>query len=152
MQRLSVPLSFVAVLVGCGMTATGPSDVSRAQLASAPTRVVTDGVGVTLTAFLTRDFMPTSPPDGNPPAGVLRIKTENGTPVSESVVVNASGSCSARRLGQRWSSNGRVRRLGRITRSLCGTVQSGDPTSWSTSSYACAIQPALNPCSGHRSS
>jgi hypothetical protein len=56
-QRLSVGVaaSFVVALIGCGATPTAPSDVSRAELASAPTRIVSDGVALTLTAFLTRD-------------------------------------------------------------------------------------------------
>ena len=90
MQRISVAASFVVALVGCGATPTVPSDVSRAQVASAPTRIVSDGVELTLTAFLTRDFMPISPPDGKPLGGVLRIKTENGTPVPAGIVVTAS--------------------------------------------------------------
>jgi hypothetical protein len=85
-----VAVPFVAALVGCGVTSTAPSDVSRGQLASAPTRVVSDGVGLTLTAFLTRDFMPISPPDGKPLGGVLRIQTENGTPVPAGIIVSAS--------------------------------------------------------------
>jgi hypothetical protein len=85
---VAVPL--VAALVGCGVTSTAPSDVSRGQLASAPTRIVSDGVGLTLTAFLTRDFMPISPPDGKPLGGVLRIQTENGTPVPAGIIVSAS--------------------------------------------------------------
>jgi len=89
-QRISVAASFVVALVGCGATPTVPSDVSRAQVASAPTRIVSDGVELTLTAFLTRDFMPISPPDGKPLGGVLRIKTENGTPVPAGIVVTAS--------------------------------------------------------------
>jgi hypothetical protein len=67
-----------------------PPDASRAQPVSAPTRVVSDGVELILTAFLTRDFMPISPPDGKPLGGVLRIKTENGTPVPTGIVVTAS--------------------------------------------------------------
>jgi hypothetical protein len=90
MRRISVTITFVAALVGCGQTPTAPSDVSREQLASAPTRVVADGVELTLTTFLTRDFMPISPPDGKPLGGVLRIKTETGTPVPTSIVVSAS--------------------------------------------------------------
>jgi hypothetical protein len=90
MQHLSVAASFVVALIGCGATPTAPSDVSRAELASAPTRIVSDGVALTLTAFLTRDFMPISPPDGKPLGGVLRIKTENGTPVPAGIVVTAS--------------------------------------------------------------
>jgi hypothetical protein len=89
-QRFSVAASFVVALVGCGAKPTAPADVSRAQLASAPTRIVSDGVDLTLTAFLTRDFMPISPPDGKPLGGVLRIKTENGTPVPTGIVVTAS--------------------------------------------------------------
>jgi hypothetical protein len=89
-QRLSVAASFVVALIGCGATPTSPSDVSRAELASAPTRIVSDGVALTLTAFLTRDFMPISPPDGKPLGGVLRIKTENGTPVPTGIAVSAS--------------------------------------------------------------
>jgi hypothetical protein len=34
--------------------------------------------------------MPISPPDGKPLGGVLRIKTENGTPVPAGIVVTAS--------------------------------------------------------------
>jgi hypothetical protein len=89
-QRLSVAASFVVALVGCGATPTAPSDVSRAELASAPARIVSDGVALTLTAFLTRDFMPISPPDGKPLGGVLRIKTENGTPVPTGIAVSVS--------------------------------------------------------------
>jgi hypothetical protein len=90
MQRISLAVGVLAALVACGATPTAPADVSRAQLASAPTRIVSAGVEFTLTAFLTRDFMPISPPDGKPLGGVLRIKTENGTPVPAGIVVTAS--------------------------------------------------------------
>jgi hypothetical protein len=36
MQRISVAITFVAALVGCGQTPTALSEVSREQLASAP--------------------------------------------------------------------------------------------------------------------
>ncbi len=97
-QGLDVPrTSIVAFTIGllfiggCGASSpTSPSDVSRAQLVSAPTRIVADGKTLTLSATLWRDFMPISPPDGKPLAAVLQIATDDGSQVPVSVTADTS--------------------------------------------------------------
>jgi hypothetical protein len=88
--RVSVALGCLAFITACGSAPTSPSDLPTSTLSSAPTRVVADGQGLTLTAFLSRDFMPISPPDGKPLGGVLRIKTDDRSPVPASVSVDTS--------------------------------------------------------------
>src|SRR3989304_1017754 len=90
MLRIWVAAACFASIVGCGATPTSPTDISMPQLRSAPTRIVADGRTLTLTAFLWRDFMPPSPADGRPLQGVLRIATEDGSPVAATVTVDRS--------------------------------------------------------------
>jgi hypothetical protein len=85
---IAIGLLFTA---GCGGSSpTSPTDVSRAQLAAAPTRIVADGKALTLRAALWRDFMPISPPDGKPLAAVLQIVTEDGSQVPATVTADTS--------------------------------------------------------------
>jgi len=90
MLRISLALGCLAFIVGCGSTPASPSDLPTSKLSSAPTRIVADGQALTLTAFLSRDFMPISPPDGKPLGGVLRIQTDDRSPVPASVRADTS--------------------------------------------------------------
>jgi hypothetical protein len=77
--------------IGCGGSSpTSPSRVGISELSSAPTRIVADGQSLTLAAFLWRDFMPISPPEGKPLVAVLQIRTDDGSPAS--VRINADTS------------------------------------------------------------
>jgi hypothetical protein len=89
------PIAVITILTlavaGCGGSSpTSPSDVTRSQLAAAPTRIVADGKTLTLTTSLWRDFMPISPPDGRPLAAVLTIAAEDGSPVPATVTADTS--------------------------------------------------------------
>jgi hypothetical protein len=78
-------------VIGCGgSTPTSPSDITTSKLLSAPTHVVADGKGLTLAAFLWRDFMPISPPDGKALVAVLSIRTDDGSPVPAAITVDTS--------------------------------------------------------------
>ena len=93
MQRTTIAVTAVLLLVvaGCGGSSpTAPSDVSRSQLASAPTRIVADGKTLALTTSLWRDFMPISPPDGKPLVAVLTIVAEDGSAVPATVTADTS--------------------------------------------------------------
>jgi hypothetical protein len=90
-----IPIAVTALLVlaiaGCGGSSpTSPSDVSRDQLVSAPTRIVADGKTLTLTTSLWRDFMPISPPDGKPLVAVLTIAADDGSAVPATVTADTS--------------------------------------------------------------
>jgi hypothetical protein len=87
---LRIPLTVLCcfVIIGCGAGPTPPSDIPASDLLSAPTHIVADGQGITLTAFLARDFMPIAPPDGRPLGGVLRFKSDDGSRVSSSVIAD----------------------------------------------------------------
>ena len=85
-----VPLLCSASFIGCGSTPTSPTEVPTSRLSSAPTRIVVDGKTLTLAAFLGRDFMPISPPDGQPLGGTLRIQTDDGSPVPATVTADTS--------------------------------------------------------------
>ena len=92
-QRTSIVVTAICLLfiAGCGTSSpTSPSDVSRAQLASAPTRIVADGKTLTLRTSLWRDFMPISPPDGKPLVAVLNIDTEDGSQVPATLTADTS--------------------------------------------------------------
>jgi hypothetical protein len=90
MVRGFLTIACFGLIIGCGSTPTAPSDPPLSELLSAPTRIVVDGQALTLTAFLSRDFMPSSPPDGRPLGGVLRIKTEDGSSVRATVTADTS--------------------------------------------------------------
>jgi hypothetical protein len=92
-QRIPIAVTTVLILVvaGCGGSSpTSPSDVTRSQLAAAPTRIVADGKTLTMTTSLWRDFMPISPPDGRPLVAVLTIATDDGSPVPATVTADTS--------------------------------------------------------------
>jgi hypothetical protein len=92
-QRISTAATAIYVLLSAacgGWSPTSPSDVSRSQLDSAPTRIVADGKTLTLSTSLWRDFMPISPPDGKPLVAVLKIAAENGSEVPASVTADTS--------------------------------------------------------------
>jgi hypothetical protein len=50
-----------------------PPDIPRAVLQAAPDTIVVQGRSLTLSAFLWRDFMPISPPDGKPLVAIVTI-------------------------------------------------------------------------------
>lgn len=76
--RLLSTLATVLLLSGCDSPTT--SSPQRTLLEDAPTQVQVDGHALTLDAYLGRDFMPVAPPDGQPLAAVLRIRTVDGSP------------------------------------------------------------------------
>jgi hypothetical protein len=90
MLRIALTFICCVVLIGCGSGPTPPSELPISDLLSAPTHVVADHQGITLTAFLARDFMPIAPPDGRPLGGVLRFKTDDGSRVSPGITADAA--------------------------------------------------------------
>jgi hypothetical protein len=59
--------------------------VSINDLRNAPTEVVLDGKSLSLSAYLWRDFMPISPPDGKPMIAVLKVATSDKKPFPSGV-------------------------------------------------------------------
>lgn len=88
MVRTASLLTAVLALSACeaGMP-TSPAGVG--ELRSAPTSIVVDGRTLTLRANLWRDFMPISPPDGQPLAAVLQVQPATGTTVPASLHATA---------------------------------------------------------------
>ncbi len=90
MLRISLAAVCSAWISGCGGTPTSPTEIPTSRLLSAPTRIVADGKTLTLAAFVWRDFMPPAPAVGRPLQGVLRIATDDGSPVAATVAVDTS--------------------------------------------------------------
>jgi len=84
-------MTCVLLLSGCGgSTPTSPSEIPVSELRSAPTRTIADGKSLSIAASLWRDFMPISPPDGHPLGGVLKIATDDGSPVPAGITADTS--------------------------------------------------------------
>lgn len=100
MRRLSIACTLF-LLWSCGGSSPTAPTPGAAELASAPTAVTVAGKSLRLETFLTRDFMPISPPDGKPLGGVLRIRTADSSGVPATVradmvwVLNGSETWSA---------------------------------------------------------
>jgi hypothetical protein len=84
--RFAVVCCAVLSLAGCGgehllkpVTLTLVSPVVLAQVRSAPDSVTVAGVGLRLSTYLWRDFMPVAPPDGQPLAAALFITTADSS-------------------------------------------------------------------------
>jgi hypothetical protein len=85
MRRTLTALAATLVLNACSPTTPSPLP---SDLAAAPTSVVLAGKSLVLDAYLWRDFMPISPPDGKPLTAVLRVRTDDGSDVPATVVVD----------------------------------------------------------------
>lgn len=83
MRTLGI-LAVSIALMGCSQKPTAP-DPAPPDLSAAPSSVTINGKTLTLSASLGRDFMPISPPDGKPLAGVLTVRTADGSAVSADV-------------------------------------------------------------------
>jgi hypothetical protein len=59
--------------------------VSIIDLRKAPTEVVLDGKSLSLSAYLWRDFNPSSPPDGTPMMAVFKVATSDKKPFPSGV-------------------------------------------------------------------
>jgi hypothetical protein len=77
-------LAICLFLIGCSQQPTAPDPVDP-DLNAAPTSVIVSGKTLTLAAWLGRDFMPISPPDGKPLGGVLTVRTADGSVVPADV-------------------------------------------------------------------
>ncbi len=65
-MRIFISLVFPIFLIGCSQNPVGPPSVPLNQLLASPDTITVDGTQLYLTTYLHRDFMPISPPDGNP--------------------------------------------------------------------------------------
>jgi hypothetical protein len=83
-------ICFIVFAACDGSTPTSPADVALAELRAAALRVVVEGQTLTITTSLWRDFMPVSPPDGQPLTAVITIRSNDGRPVSERITADAS--------------------------------------------------------------
>lgn len=86
LTRLRVGALFLLTSLGCGGGPIGP-DPAVSDLRSAPTTVMISGIRVELQVSLNRDFMPISPPDGQPLVASVRLPEAAAVLVVERVWV-----------------------------------------------------------------
>ena len=90
-MRNLLAVATVCLSLACGgSNPIGPQVLPVGDLTSAPLRATLGGKSLTLVASLWRDFMPISPPDGKPLAGVLRVQTEDGSNVPADVAADTA--------------------------------------------------------------
>ncbi len=70
---LLIVFLFWVIVSGCGIGGLSGPSIPLSDLLSAPEKVVIDGREYDLDAFLWRDFMPISPPDGHLLAAVITV-------------------------------------------------------------------------------
>jgi hypothetical protein len=81
-MRAVLSTILLVAVAACGQSPTAPSDpATPADLRSAPTSLTLDGRRIVLATSLWRDFMPISPPDGQPLVAVARVKADDGSPL-----------------------------------------------------------------------
>ena len=83
MRRLMTASLLLALAWGCSRTSSPtepgvPLIPAPPEVRVAPETVVVDGATLQLTTSLWRDFMPISPPDGQPLAAILRVTELKG--------------------------------------------------------------------------
>ena len=81
---------FIIIILICGVTILfsiplTPSIVSLQDLQTAPERIEINGTEYTLETYLNRDFMPISPPDGQPLVAVIKVKAPGETAISSQI-------------------------------------------------------------------
>jgi len=72
-------ICLVIILVGIPLTSL---IVSLQDLQTAPERIEINGTEYTLETYLNRDFMPISPPDGQPLVASIKVKAPGETAIS----------------------------------------------------------------------
>ena len=81
-------LAFV-LLSGClDITPAGPDDPTELALRHAPTTVSVGEKTLVLRTELWRDFMPISPPDGQPMIGWFSVETDDRSPIPDGVTID----------------------------------------------------------------
>jgi hypothetical protein len=75
-------ICLVTILVGIPLT---PSTVGLQYLQTALEKIEINGTEYTLETYLSRDFMPISPPDGRPLVAVIRVKAPGETAISSKI-------------------------------------------------------------------
>jgi hypothetical protein len=83
--RLLYVLSALLLLVTAHSAES--QDYTLAQLRAAPAGAKIHGRIVTLDAYLWRDFMPISPPNGKPLIATVRVQSPEGQSISDKLVV-----------------------------------------------------------------
>lgn len=77
----------LAALMALGL-ATALAQPHASDLKTSPKAITVDGRHLTLAAYLWRDFMPLSPPDGKPLLASITLKTRSGEPLPEGVDID----------------------------------------------------------------
>jgi hypothetical protein len=93
--RLMLVLSVASLLGGCAERTSGPRAPAPAQ------EIVVDGVRLMLDAFLNRDFMPFTPPDGKPMFAMLTVRSVDGVQIPSGLTWRSATVSYA---GQQWES------------------------------------------------
>jgi hypothetical protein len=95
--RPSALLVALLLIAGCGRSPTAPWSgrylTTAAELTAvrgAPEEVRPGGLPLRLAAYLWRDFMPVSPPNGEPLAMVLRVAALDATPFPADLAVDVA--------------------------------------------------------------
>lgn len=90
-----LPLLFLVIaLGGCSLFENDekekPEELPLSVLETAPQTITIDGVNLSLSTFMWRDFMPIAPADGRPLVAIFRIKTPDSTAVPQGLEAEAA--------------------------------------------------------------
>jgi hypothetical protein len=87
--RMHPPLRYFlsALLLLVAVHPAESQDYSLAQLRAAPSEIKIHGRLLTLDAYLWRDFMPISPPNGKPLTATVRVQSPEGQSISDGLTV-----------------------------------------------------------------
>lgn len=78
------------LIIGCSQNpVSAPPDISVSQLLSSPDTITLDGTQLYLTSYLNRDFMPMSPPDGQPLFAQCIITSTDTLDITKSISADA---------------------------------------------------------------
>jgi hypothetical protein len=106
MDWMVAPMVVVFLLIGCSDEGdpfvAPPPDVPLAVLQAAADTVVAGGRRLTLSAFLWRDFMPISPPDGKPLVAVMTISATDTARLPASISCDAVWIIYKQEIWKRW--------------------------------------------------
>ena len=83
-KELIIILLICGVIILFGIPLT-PSAVPLQDLQAAPKRIEINGIEYTLETHLNRDFMPVSPPDGQPLVALIKVKAPGETAISSKI-------------------------------------------------------------------
>ena len=88
-MRNTLVTLFVLAL-GCRNDATGPVlGPVPATLRTVPSTATLAGQSISIEPYLWRDFMPSSPPNGQPLVAIVRVRAAGGAPLAPAIVADS---------------------------------------------------------------